>query len=422
MARKTEPRGIDPERLKQAAREAADLYLDHPNVTSVGIGRKIEGGKPTGALCIQFTVGRKIAPQGLVEEGIPPLPKSITVDGVTIPTDVVERRYKPSWQLVPQVVKDERKLRHDPLLPGISVSHPAGTAGTLGCIVYDRQEGRPHILSNWHVLHGEQGRLGDTDRPARAVRRQPGREQRLRRAGAQPSRPRRRLRHRPDRGPRHRSEDPRPRRPGRPARPAGARRPGGEVRPHHRRHLGHRHPDRDHGEAVLRRRGRVQAHRRLRDRPRPGPPGGGERDQQGRRFRLGLARPRRQGQPDRRHARACISAARPTAPMPARATSPWPAPPTPCSRSWRSSRCRPSWRRPRRPPPAAASTRSSWPASPCRCRRCRRRRRRMRPRPAAPPSSATPISRWCSASRAAWPAGSPGTSMAARSGCSAAAG
>ncbi|WP_342238980.1 DNA/RNA non-specific endonuclease [Inquilinus sp. OTU3971] len=162
MARKTEPRGIDPERLKQAAREAADLYLDHPNVTSVGIGRKIEGGKPTGELCIQFTVGRKVAPQALVDEGIPPLPKSITVDGVTIPTDVVERRYKPSWQLVPQVIKDQRKLRHDPLLPGISVSHPAGTAGTLGCIVYDRHEGRPHILSNWHVLHGEQGRLGDT--------------------------------------------------------------------------------------------------------------------------------------------------------------------------------------------------------------------------------------------------------------------
>ncbi|WP_064742049.1 DNA/RNA non-specific endonuclease [Inquilinus limosus] len=162
MARKPEPRRIDPERLKQAAREAADLYLDHPNVTSVGIGMKTEGGKPTGELCIQFTVGRKVAPQALVEEGIPPLPKSITVDGVKIPTDVVERRYKPSWQLVPQVIKDARKLRHDPLVPGISVSHPSGTAGTLGCIVYDRQDGRPHILSNWHVLHGEEGRLGDT--------------------------------------------------------------------------------------------------------------------------------------------------------------------------------------------------------------------------------------------------------------------
>ncbi|MDR6294227.1 endonuclease G [Inquilinus ginsengisoli] len=161
MARKPAPRKIDPERLKQAVREAADAYLDHPNVTSVGIGSKMAGGKPTGELCIQFTVGRKIAPQALVEEGIPPLPASITVDGVKVPTDVIERRYKPSWQLVPQTAKDPRKRRQDPLVPGISISHPKGTAGTLGCIVYDRQEGRPHILSNWHVLQGEGGKLGD---------------------------------------------------------------------------------------------------------------------------------------------------------------------------------------------------------------------------------------------------------------------
>jgi endonuclease G len=161
MARKPASRRIDPERLKQAAREAADTWLDHPNVTSVGVGTKTEGGKPTGGLCIQFTVGRKITPEGLVAEGIPPLPTSITVDGVEIPTDVVERRYTPSWQLVPDAVKDPRKLRQDPLVPGISISHPRGTAGTLGCIVYDRQEGRPHILSNWHVLQGEHGQLGD---------------------------------------------------------------------------------------------------------------------------------------------------------------------------------------------------------------------------------------------------------------------
>lgn len=161
MARKPESRKIVLERLKQAAREAAATYLDHPNVTSVGVGTKSEGGKPTGDLCIQFTVGRKVEPQALVAEGIPPLPKSITVDGVEIPTDVVERRFKPSWQLVAQAVKDPRKQRQDPLMPGISISHPKGTAGTLGCIVYDRQEGRPHILSNWHVLQGEGGRLGD---------------------------------------------------------------------------------------------------------------------------------------------------------------------------------------------------------------------------------------------------------------------
>ena len=46
-------------------------------------------------------------------------------------------------------------------MPGMSVSHPKGTAGTLGLIVYDRAGGSPCILSNWHVLHGSEGTLGD---------------------------------------------------------------------------------------------------------------------------------------------------------------------------------------------------------------------------------------------------------------------
>jgi endonuclease G len=47
------------------------------------------------------------------------------------------------------------------MAPGISIAHPATTAGTLGCLVVDRASGRPRILSNWHVLHGEKGKLGD---------------------------------------------------------------------------------------------------------------------------------------------------------------------------------------------------------------------------------------------------------------------
>ena len=35
------------------------------------------------------------------------------------------------------------------------------SAGTIGCVVYDRQTGIPHILSNWHVLHGNSGVLDD---------------------------------------------------------------------------------------------------------------------------------------------------------------------------------------------------------------------------------------------------------------------
>ena len=49
----------------------------------------------------------------------------------------------------------------DPIKPGISVANVKVTAGTIGCIVYDVEFGAPCILSNWHVLHGPEGAIGD---------------------------------------------------------------------------------------------------------------------------------------------------------------------------------------------------------------------------------------------------------------------
>ncbi|MDQ0000079.1 endonuclease G [Pseudarthrobacter sulfonivorans] len=46
-------------------------------------------------------------------------------------------------------------------MPGVSVGHVSISAGTIGCIVYDKNDGTPLILSNWHVLHGPAGVLGD---------------------------------------------------------------------------------------------------------------------------------------------------------------------------------------------------------------------------------------------------------------------
>lgn len=43
----------------------------------------------------------------------------------------------------------------------MSVANVGVTAGTFGCIVYDTADGTPYILSNWHVLHGNTGRIGD---------------------------------------------------------------------------------------------------------------------------------------------------------------------------------------------------------------------------------------------------------------------
>ncbi|WP_120009315.1 DNA/RNA non-specific endonuclease [Teichococcus vastitatis] len=153
----------DEEALRRFIRTRGSEYLRRPNVTSIGIGHKVKGGRDTGQLAIQFTVGRKLEPQRLEAEGLPPLPSNIVIEGLEIPTDVLERRFRPSWELVEpeQLTKDLRKQRLDPVRPGCSIAHERETAGTLGAIVYDLHDGAALGLSNWHVLQGPNGSIGD---------------------------------------------------------------------------------------------------------------------------------------------------------------------------------------------------------------------------------------------------------------------
>ncbi|MGD9682778.1 MAG: hypothetical protein AB7W16_16430 [Candidatus Obscuribacterales bacterium] len=153
--------------LVQLVRKNAQKYLNLPNVTSVGVGYKITDGKPTGELCFQFTVRQKLGDAALESAGMEILPKEI--DGVKV--DVIERSYHTHYDLVEEPNKteleslsprDQRRTRLNRILPGISVCNAKGTAGTLGAIVYDIESGDPLILSNWHVLNGPNGRVGDT--------------------------------------------------------------------------------------------------------------------------------------------------------------------------------------------------------------------------------------------------------------------
>ena len=152
-----------PEALRQFIRSRGPELLRQPHVTSVGIGYKVRDGRETGELAIQFTVDRKLAPETLEAERIPLLPASFTIDGMEVPTDVLQRRFRPAWELVgpERMAKDIRKQRLDPVRPGCSIAHPQETAGTLGAIVYDLRDGAACGLSNWHVLHGPRGRIGD---------------------------------------------------------------------------------------------------------------------------------------------------------------------------------------------------------------------------------------------------------------------
>lgn len=149
------------DRYQAAVRQVADEYLQKPNITSVGIGYKIVDGKQTDEQVLQFTVGRKLTPEALAEESLPPIPETITANGITFKTDVVERDFKPHPVPVAIEAKPDRKRRLDPMMPGVSIGNFRITAGTLGCVVKDVATGEPRILSNWHVLQGGEGKLGD---------------------------------------------------------------------------------------------------------------------------------------------------------------------------------------------------------------------------------------------------------------------
>lgn len=149
------------DRLQAYVRSDGAAFLNDPNINSVGIGYKIKDGKPTKELCIQFTVGRKLAENRLESVGTTSIPKVIKIGDMEIATDVVERKFHAGYDILEVEAKSERKRRLATLVPGISVSHPSGTAGTLGTIVFDVHDGQACMLSNWHVLHTPNGDLGD---------------------------------------------------------------------------------------------------------------------------------------------------------------------------------------------------------------------------------------------------------------------
>ncbi len=172
MSRSTRRR-FTQEELVEALRAHAQHWPELPNVTSVGIGYKILGGRKTRTLSIQVTVCEKLDPEELRNRGFVPLPKTVpTEDGRQIPVDILERSYKPSYTLTPEPVgstlarppttpKLQRRRRLPRIMPGISVGHLNAKAGTIGAVVYDKRTGRPCVLSNAHVLQGAEGMPGD---------------------------------------------------------------------------------------------------------------------------------------------------------------------------------------------------------------------------------------------------------------------
>lgn len=159
--------------LIQLVRQKALTYLGLANVTSVGVGYKIKDGKQTDELAIQFTVHRKLSLESLVAQGLEALPQFFAADdGTLAPVDVIGRSYRPPRQIIKRLAPAQietseltpmqiRYSRCDPIMPGISISHVDVTAGTFGAVVYDVHNGEPFILSNWHILNGPTGIIGE---------------------------------------------------------------------------------------------------------------------------------------------------------------------------------------------------------------------------------------------------------------------
>ncbi|WP_459195709.1 DNA/RNA non-specific endonuclease [Wukongibacter baidiensis] len=160
----------DFEKIKLVLRSEAVKYLNSPNINSVGIGYRIKNGKKTDEIVIQFTVDQKIKLEALGkldDEKGELIPKFFEYEDekgkkTEIRTDVIQRRYEPSYKIVERIESNSRKTRHEVISPGISIGNINSLgAGTLGCIVYENSTGNPCILSNWHVLEGDKGKIGD---------------------------------------------------------------------------------------------------------------------------------------------------------------------------------------------------------------------------------------------------------------------
>ena len=149
------------ESLKNFVRSRGADFLKDRNISSVGIGYKVKNGKPTKEISVQFTVQKKALPEALESLGTVEIPKSFKIGGVDVPTDVIKRVFSAEFRLVAEGAASARKKRVDPVAPGISVANFRETAGTIGCIVFDAADGTPYILSNWHVLNGPKGVIGD---------------------------------------------------------------------------------------------------------------------------------------------------------------------------------------------------------------------------------------------------------------------
>jgi hypothetical protein len=148
---------MDKKILKETIHE---LFHNTPDyVHSVGYGYKTINGLITSEKSIIFSVIEKKPLNQIPENEL--LPKSINIDGESVITDVIQSSpayaltsFRSNCYSAKDSSSDIHRTKHRPLLGGISLARVGLTAGTLGLIVKDKEDGTIVGLTNNHVIIG----------------------------------------------------------------------------------------------------------------------------------------------------------------------------------------------------------------------------------------------------------------------------
>ena len=140
------------EELREVRKDLEELrafWLKVPGVTGLDIGYKIREGTALTQepLRLRLHVQKKLKKRDLKE-----VPKwQIFPADIG---DVIEATYRAQPYIGTMKAEDATlRGRLDPLVGGASVGNQwSANTGTLGLVVWDKTDGRPCILSNWHVI------------------------------------------------------------------------------------------------------------------------------------------------------------------------------------------------------------------------------------------------------------------------------
>lgn len=137
--------------VKKMAKGRGRDLMEKANVIGVGAGEEWKNGVRTGREALVVLVKEKLPKHQLNKEDL--VPAHVYVDGIQIPTDVIE-----IGEI--KALSTDHRVQHRPLVAGISIGHPAITAGTLGAFVV--KNGKTLVLSNNHILaNSNNARIGD---------------------------------------------------------------------------------------------------------------------------------------------------------------------------------------------------------------------------------------------------------------------